>query len=599
MSDQPLPQIEFPNPTEISSVLNDIALSSGRLTACLLETRLNGNTLAPSDDLGLSKAFLSALSQLAGNPIQIAASQMNLWHNAFNLWQATTLRMLGVSSTPAAQPAKGDRRFLDDAWEDDCLFNFIKQFYLLTARWLHTTMTNINGLDEQTARKVDFYTQQFIDALAPTNFVLTNPEVLRETVETGGQNLIKGIRNLLEDMERGKGKLNIRMTDLETFRLGENIAVTPGKVVFQNELFQLLQYEPNTDKVNRRPLMIVPPWINKFYILDLRAKNSFIKWAIDQGNTVFVISWVNPTADYADTSFDDYLSNGTLAALDAVEQATGEHNINAIGYCLGGTLLGATLGYLAQVGDERIRSATFFTTLLDFTNPGELEVFLDEEQISALEKRMNARGFLEGSEMATTFSMLRANDLIWSFFINNYLLGKSPFPFDLLYWNSDSTRMPAAMHSYYLRNMYLKNLLKEPGGIHLNGQAIDLRKVKIPAYFLSTIEDHIAPWKSTYAGAHLFSGPIRFVLGASGHIAGVINPPAAGKYCYWTNDEFPDNPQTWLDTALRHPGSWWEDWRNWLADQDNEQVNARIPGGGQLLPLEDAPGSYVKYRLSH
>ena len=597
MRNQPQSQIEFPNPVELSSVLNDIALSSGRLTAGLLEKRLNGKTLTPGDDLGLSKAFFNALTQLAGNPIQIAASQLDLWHNAYNLWQTTTLRMLGVSSEPAAIPEKGDRRFLDDVWDDDCLFNFIKQAYLLTARWLHTTMTNIGGLDEQTARKVDFYTQQFIDALAPTNFVLTNPEVLRETMETGGQNLIKGMRNLLEDMERSKGQLNVRMTDLETFRLGENIAVTPGKVVFQNELFQLLQYQPSTHTVNRRPLLIVPPWINKFYILDLRTKNSFIKWAVDQGNTVFVISWVNPTAAYADTSFDDYLSKGILAALDAVEQATGEHNINAVGYCLGGTLLGATLGYLAQVGDERIHSASFLTTLLDYENPGELEVFLDEEQIGALEKRMNARGYLDGNEMATTFSMLRANDLIWSFFINNYLLGKSPFPFDLLYWNSDSTRMPAAMHSFYLRNMYLKNLLKEPGGIHLNGQAIDLTKVKIPVYFLSAIEDHIAPWKSTYAGTYLFSGPVRFVLGASGHIAGVINPPAAGKYCYWTNNAFPDNPQAWLDTALKHPGSWWEDWRDWLSNQDNEQVEARIPGDGQLPPLEDAPGSYVKYRL--
>jgi polyhydroxyalkanoate synthase len=427
--------------------------------------------------------------------------------------------------------------------------------------------------------------------------VLTNPEALREFVHSGGQSLMNGLRNLLEDLERGNGRLNIRMTDMEAFDLGRDIAATPGKVIFQNEMMQLLQYQPTTTQVRRRPLLIFPPWINKFYILDLRAKNSFIKWAVDQGHTVFVISWVNPNQEYATKSFDDYLREGSLAALSAIEQATGEREVNAVGYCLGGTLLSSTLGYLAAVNDECIQSASLFTTLLDFSQPGDLEVFIDEEQLDALERRMERQGFLDGSEMSTTFSMLRANDLIWSFFINNYLLGKDPFPFDLLFWNSDSTRMPAEMHSFYLRNMYQNNLLKESGGIVLNGEAIDLARVKVPVYFVSTIEDHIALWKSCYAGTQLFGGPVRFVLGASGHIAGVINPPSANKYGYWTNSKLPASPDEWFEGAKHHEGSWWTDWFKWVKRYAGAEVEVRVPGEGKLKPIEDAPGSYVKVRI--
>ena len=354
---------------------------------------------------------------------------------------------------------KGDRRFRDAAWDNNTLFDYIKQSYLLTARWLQNTVREVEGIDARTARKVDFYTRQFVDALAPSNFVMTNPEVLRATIESRGENLLQGLKNLLDDLERGKGRLAIKMTDMNAFRIGENIAVTPGKVVFQNDLIQLIQYTPTTEKVQRRPLLIMPPWINKFYILDLRPNNSFIRWAVEQGHTVFVISWVNPDQHLAAKTFADYMREGPLAALDAIEMATGEREANVIGYCLGGTLLACTLAYMAAKRDSRIKSATFLVTMVDFAEAGELSVFIDEEQLSSLEERMNAKGYLEGRDMATTFNMLRANDLIWSFVVNNYLLGKSPFPFDLLYWNADSTRMPAAMHSFYLRNMYQENLL--------------------------------------------------------------------------------------------------------------------------------------------
>ena len=365
--------------------------------------------------------------------------------------------------------------------------------------------------------------------------------------------------------------------------------------MFQTELAQLLQYEPTTAEVYRRPLLILPPWINKFYVLDLREKNSFIKWAVDQGHTVFVLSWINPDARHARKDFEDYLLEGPMAALDAIEKVPAKE-INALGYCLGGTLLASTLGYMAAKKDPRIASATFLATMIDFSEAGELEVFVDDQTVAGLERRMGQRGYLEGHEMAGTFNMLRANDLIWSFVVNNYLLGKDPLPFDLLHWNSDSTRMPAKMHSFYLRNMYIRNLLKEPGGITLTGAPVDLTRVKTPAYFLSTVEDHISPWKSTYMGARLFPGPVKFVLGGSGHVAGVINPPAAKKYGYRTSAKLARTADAWFEGASQHEGSWWTDWDKWAGRFGGGKVRARIPGKGKLKVLEDAPGSYVKLR---
>jgi polyhydroxyalkanoate synthase len=405
------------------------------------------------------------------------------------------------------------------------------------------------------------------------------------------------LHNLLDDIERGNGQLKISMTDPKAFELGVNIGTTPGKIVFQNDLMQLIQYEPTTPKVARRPLLIVPPWINKYYILDLRENNSFIKWMVDSGLTVFVISWVNPDARHAGKEFADYLVEGPLTALDAIEKATGEKEINAVGYCLGGTLLAAQLSYMAAKKDKRIVSATFMTSLVEFSNPGELGVFVDEGQLDNIEKRMIERGYLEGSEMAETFNMLRGNDLIWSFVINNYLMGRDPFPFDLLHWNTDSTRMPARMHSFYLRNMYLDNKLRKPGGITLAGVPIDLSRITTPTYFASSMEDHIAPWKTTYAGPQLMRGKARFTLSGSGHIAGMINPPNAKKYGFWTNEALPESPDNWLKGATQHEGSWWTDWREWLSQYTGPQIPARVPGKGRLKVIEAAPGSYVKVRV--
>ncbi len=598
MTEQQAPDVKLPDPVELSKTMTEIAQKSQRLVSDFLERQSNAESKSATiDPLNIGSAFLEMTTRMMADPAKLVQAQMNLWQDYMSLWQSTTRRLLGDMSEPAAAPERGDYRFRDPAWDENQLFDFIKQSYLLTARWLQSTVQDVDGLDDKTAQKVDFYTRQFVDAMAPSNFVMTNPQVLRATLESGGENLVKGLQNLLEDLERGKGKLAVKMTDYEAFNVGENIAVTPGKVVYQNDLMQLIQYTPTTETVAKRPLLIIPPWINKYYILDLRPKNSFVKWAVDQGLTVFIISWVNPDEELSHKSFTDYMLEGPLAALDAIREATGEAEANAIGYCLGGTLLASTLAYMAQKKDKRFKSATFFTTMTDFTEPGELGVFIDEEQLSALEEQMHAQGYLEGAHMATTFNMLRANDLIWSFVVNNYLLGKDPFPFDLLYWNADSTRMPATMHSFYLREMYQENKLVQPGGIGVDGVAIDLRDIKTPSFLLSTKEDHIAPWRSTYAATQLFGGPTRFVLAASGHIAGVVNPPAAEKYSYWTNTDNPSDPDRWAGRAEEHAGSWWPEWRRWLTRYAGKKVPARQPGDGKLKVIEDAPGTYVKVSI--
>ncbi len=597
MAEQSGPDIKFLDPVEMSRMMSKIAEQSQRLVQDFLARQSGAQGLGLSDPLNIGQAFFDMTARMMANPAQLVQAQMMLWQDYLTLWQTAARRMLGEPSEPVIKPAADDRRFKDSLWDESYVFDFIKQSYLLTARWLQSTVRQVEGLDDKTARKVDFYTRQFVDAMAPSNFAVTNPEVIRSTLESGGENLLKGLSNLLSDLERGKGKLAIKMTDLNAFRVGENIAVTPGKVVFQNELMQLLQYTPTTETVHKRPLLIMPPWINKFYILDLREKNSFIKWAVGQGHTVFVVSWVNPDETLATRSFDDYMVQGPLAALDAIEAATGEREVNVIGYCLGGTLLAATLAYMAERNDNRFVSATFFTTMVDFQEAGELSVFIDEEQLAALEERMSEKGYLEARDMATTFNMLRANDLIWSFVVNNYLLGKDPFPFDLLYWNSDSTRMPAAMHSFYLRKMYQENLLSK-GQIRLLNTRIDLSKIRLPVFILSTREDHIAPWKSTYVATQLYQGPVTFCLSASGHIAGVVNPPAAKKYCYWTNPTNAKTADAWLQGAQQTPGSWWTEWDGWVDQYGGGDVPARQPGDGKLKALEDAPGAYVRVRAA-
>jgi polyhydroxyalkanoate synthase len=585
------------DPVALADSLASAAEKSAKLMGDFASRNAAGPQKLVSDELGVGKAFMELAANMLANPARLAEAQLNLWWDYMSLWQSSVLKMLGAPSEPIAEPAKGDKRFKHEAWQEHFLFDYVKQSYLITARWLHDQVASVEGLPEPTRKKIDFFTRQYIDAMAPSNFALTNPEVFRETVATGGQNLVRGLNNLLDDIERGNGQLRISMTDTKAFELGVNIATTPGQVVAQTELMQLIQYEPATKKQWQRPLLIIPPWINKYYILDLREKNSFIRWAVNEGMTVFVVSWVNPDEKLAHKDFEDYIADGTLAALDAMEKATGEKDANVIGYCLGGTLLAATLGHLAaKKQQKRIASATFFTSLIDFTAAGELEVFIDENQVAALERKMSERGYLEGSEMANTFNMLRANDLIWSFVINNYLMGRDPFPFDLLHWNCDSTRMPAKMHSFYLRNMYMRNQLREPGALTLCGTKIDLSKVTVPSYFVSAMEDHIAPWKTTYAGPGILGGESRFVLSGSGHIAGIVNPPSANKYGYWTNDKRVDDPEEWLASAKQHEGSWWNDWRGWITGYLGKEVPPRIPGKGKLKVIEAAPGTYARIR---
>ncbi len=546
----------------------------------------------------IGKVFLDIAQQLYTNPAKLQAAQKHLADDYGRLWQAMEAARNGQPQAPVAEADRGDRRFKDEGWTDNPAFDAIKQYYLLTSRWLEGLVDGIDGLDPQSRQKAQFYTRQFLSAMAPTNFIATNPKVIREIEKTDGESLRKGLSNLLDDVERGRGQLRVSLTDLDAFTPGENIAATPGKVVYQNDLMQLIQYDPSTETVHRRPLLIVPPWINKFYVLDLQPKNSFIKWAVDQGHTVFVISWVNPDDTLTHKTFDDYLLEGPLAALDAIRQATGEADVNAIGYCIGGTLLAITLAHMAAKGDKRVASATFFTTMVDFAEPGELGVFIDEEQIDMLEKHMRKKGYMDGAQMAQVFNMLRENDLIWSAFESNYLLGKNPRPFDLLYWNSDSTRMPVMMHSFYLREMYLNNRLIEPDALTVAGTPIDLRRIEQPAYILSTREDHIAPWRSTYTATQLYSGPVKFVLAGSGHIAGVINPPAANKYGYWTHTRKVKTPDGWLKGARSNDGSWWPHWDAWVGRRGAGRVAARVPGSGDLKAIEPAPGSYVRVRAT-
>ncbi len=580
---------------KLAQNFSKIIEQSQRVLQEYLKRQERGDSMSLIDPAIIGKSFQELFEKLLKDPNKLIQAQVEFWKNYLDLWQSASKRMLGQETQPVIQPPPGDKRFKDEQWADNAVFDFIKQSYLLAADSVQGLVRKVDGLDDKTARKVQFYTRQFVDAMAPTNFVHTNPTVLKATLDSGGDNLVKGLQNLLEDLERGHGQLQIKMTDLKAFTPGENIAVTPGKVIFQNELMQLIQYNPSTPTVYQKPFLFVSPWINKFYIMDMRPKNSMVKWMVDQGFTVFMTSWINPDEQLAHKKFEDYMLS-IVEGMDAIEQATGEREINAAGYCLGGTILLTTLAYLAAKKDKRVQSAICFACMTDFSEPGELEVFIDEELITLLEKQMGERGYLDGSQMAGVFSMLRANDLIWYFVVNNYLLGKDPYPFDLLYWNSDSTRMPRDMHSFYVRNMYQKNLLREPGGLTLAGVPIDLRKIKTPVCFLSAYEDHIAPWKSTYAGTQLVGGPVKFVLSGSGHIAGVINPASSDKYGFWLNPETPPNPDDWFNSAVKQEGSWWPDWLAWLQPHAGPQVPARAPGDGKLKPIEDAPGSYVKMR---
>ncbi len=583
---------------EFSRNLARLIEEGGRALAAYLKPREEGrknNGLA--EEVGEVVKTLGHVAEYwLEDPQRALEAQNRLGKAYLDLWASTAKRLTGEEIVPVVTPEAGDKRFADPEWSSNQFYDFLKQAYLLSARWARQMVSDAADLDPHTRQKADFYVRQITNAMSPSNFVLTNPELLRETVLSNADNLVRGMHMLAEDIETGGGDLKIRQSDASMFEVGRNLATTPGKVIFQNDLMQLIQYTPATPMVLKRPLLIVPPWINKFYVLDLTPEKSFIKWCVDQGITVFCISWVNPDTHLAKKSFEDYVHEGPLAALDAIKLAIGEDKVHTVGYCVGGTLLAITLAVMAARHDERVASATLFASQVDFTHAGDLKVFVDEQQISALERQMAERGYLEGKTMATVFNMLRSNDLVWPYVINNYLKGKAPFPFDLLYWNSDATRMPAANHSFYMRNCYLENKLAK-GQMLIDGAPIDLKSVTVPIYNLATREDHIAPPKSVLLGCKFFGGPVRFVMAGSGHIAGVVNPPAKNKYQYWTGQR-PRNAdlEGWLAKAKEYPGSWWPDWLVWLTRQGPTEVPARVPGEGALKAIEDAPGSYVRIR---
>jgi polyhydroxyalkanoate synthase len=572
--------------------------SGGRALAAYLKPRETGEvTDKPPGELAeVIKTFTSVAEYWMSDNERASDVQTRIAKGYLDLWGSAMRRMAGEEAMPAIAPSPRDKRFADPEWKSNQFFDFIMQLYLLTTQWAEDLVRNAEGLDPHTRQKAEFYVRQITNAIAPSNFVLTNPEVLRETLTSSGDNLVRGMQMLAEDIEAGRGTLRIRQSDPTNLELGVNMATTPGKVVFQNDLIQLIQYEPATEKVLRTPLLIVPPWINKYYILDLRPEKSFIKWCVDQGVTVFVISWVNPDKNLGAKTWEDYMKEGPLAAMDAIERATGELRVHTLGYCVGGTLLATTLAWLAENRRVRASSATFLAAQVDFTHAGDLLVFVDEPQITALERDMQEAGVLEGSKMAMAFNMLRSNDLIWSYVVSNYLKGQQPAAFDLLHWNSDATRMAPANHSYYLRNCYLENRLST-GAMVLDNTLLDLSKVKVPVYNLATREDHIAPADSVLYGSQFFGGPVKYVLSGSGHIAGVINPPSLGKYQFWTNDQIKDvSLADWIKGAQEHKGSWWPDWREWLGGIDPEEVPARTVGNDAQPPIENAPGSYVRVR---
>jgi len=510
------------------------------------------------------------------------------------LWQKMFARSRGAADQePVARPDPGDRRFAAVEWRDDAYFDFIKQSYLLNARFL-TELVEAAEIAPSAKRQLRFLSRQFIDASSPANFAATNPEVMRLARETSGETLTRGTQNLLGDVVKGR----ISTTDETAFRVGGNIAATPGAVVFENELVQLIQYKPATATVRARPLVIVPPCINKFYVLDLTPENSFVRYAVEQGNTVFVVSWRNVTAELGHLGWDDYISDGVIRALEAARAIAKVEKVNALGFCVGGTLLATALAVLAARGEDWAESLTLLTTLLDYAEAGEIGLFVDESSVATKEAEIGRGGIMEGRNLAFVFSMLRANDLVWSYVVNNYLKGQTPDAFDILYWNADSTNLPGPMYCWYVRNMYLENRLREPGALTTCGERVELGRLRMPTYILATREDHIVPWKAAYASTRLLEGRVRFVLGASGHIAGVVNPAAKNRRSYWTSELVTESPEPWLAGARETKGSWWNDWNGWLVQfAGGERPAPRRLGGGKYKRIEDAPGRYVQFRV--
>ena len=581
----------------METLARNLARASFTTQTAMAQAGLQGVGSSPeTDPFHVAPALQEVASKLAASPEKLMQAQTQLFERYLDLWASTTKRMTGQASEPVISPSKTDKRFRDETWTQNPIFDAMKQSYLLTSGWLNDLVGGVEGVDPMTKRRVEFFTKMLTDAFSPTNFLLSNPTALKEVMDSRGESLVKGAAQFAADLERGGGQLSISQTNLEQFKVGENVATAPGKVIFQNELFQLLQFSPTTEQVHEIPLLIFPPWINKYYILDLRPENSMIRWLAAQGYTVFVTSWVNPDAALAGKTLSDYMHAGALTAVAKVLQQTGAKSTSTVGYCIGGTLLACTLAYMAAKGDARISAATFFAAQQDFAEAGDLLLFTNDSWLDGLEKKMDAAGgVLPSQAMADTFNALRANDLIWSFFVNNYLMGKEPAAFDLLFWNSDQTRMPKTLHMNYLRDFYKANSLSK-GDLVLDGVKLDLKSVKTPVYVQSSKEDHIAPMRSVYRGAKLFGGPTSFTLSGSGHIAGVINAPVAKKYQHWVNPKLPATAEEWLGEAQEHPGSWWPHWDGWLAARSGGQVKARDPAKGPLKPIEDAPGSYVKVR---
>lgn len=584
---------------EFSRNLMQASLQSQKLVTDVISRSLDQNAPLPQTDPFHSAEEVGTVwNSILTEPELIMQAQADLFKGYLDLWTNTSRRMMGETPPePAITPEPGDKRWRSTDWQENPVFDAMKQSYLLNQRFFMNLVSQVKGVDEQAQRKVEFLTRQITDALAPTNFAITNPDVLRETIATKGENLTRGLENLIRDLERGDGRLALTQTDMEGFRVGQDLATTPGKVVFKNDIIELIQYTPNTKTVKAKPILFFPPWINKFYILDLRAKNSMIRWLVDQGLTVFLVSWVNPGPELKDVGFEDYIEQGMMAAIDAVENVTGESAPHTVGYCVGGTLLATGLALLAARGEaDKVSSATFFAAQTDFSLAGDLLLFVDDKWRREIERVMDAHdGLLDGRTMADTFNLLRSNDLVWSFVVKNYLLGRQPQAFDLLFWNADQTRMPKTLHLWYLDNMYRANRLAK-GELEMQGHTLDLGAVTTPVYMVATRDDHIAPHTSVYRGARCFGGPVRYMLSGSGHIAGIINHPGADKYQHWVNTDLPETLDAWMAGATEHPGSWWENWRDWLYDLSGEDVPARRPGGKTRKALVDAPGEYVLVR---
>ncbi len=591
VSPPPVPQL--PDPTVVAETLTTLMQNAAAAVRTTMAQAATPQAL-PYDPATLTRAMIDFNTAVMTQPTALFEAQAKNWNDWTALWRTMGERAMGQEAAPVAAPAKGDRRFSDPAWSDEPVYDYLKQAYLLAASQLQDFVAAA-PVDDATRAQVDFASRQMMNALAPTNFVHTNPQVARRTIESGGLNLMTGLSNLLEDVGRGQGLVGRRAPN--DFELGVNVAATPGAVVFKNDLMELIQYAATTDRVYRRPLLFVPPLVNKYYLFDLTPKASYLKWLVDQGHTVFVISWANPDESHADNGMDAYVKDGVIAALDAVEAATGEADADLVSYCLGGTLSAMTLAYLAATDRaDRVPSATLIATLVDFSDMGEWSVFTGEDDLKAFDRYLDAKGYVEAHDLTKLFSAVRANDLIWSSVVNHYLLGDEARASDLLWWFDDGSRIPARMLKEYGRQILRGNQLKD-GGVAIDGVTLDLKAIETPVMIVALKDDHVSAWKNTYAGRAFFGGPTRFLLGGSGHNAGMINPPAANKHGYWTNDDAPPEAEAWLAGAEQKAGSWWPEWQGWLdAAAADDKVKARKVGSGKLKAGTAAPGDYVRVR---